>query len=709
MVFFQFNLLKETLRLKEVTILNEQMLYIIGLVLVLLYLFTGFDDFIWDLVTLTRKKAYRHDLIDLKDLDEKEPKLLAVTIAAWHEEAVLGAVITNFMETIQYPASMFHVFLGVYPNDEATVQVANELAEIYPNIHVIINELPGPTSKAQNINYVIRQILAFEKKRKWRFASLTVHDSEDVVHPYELKVTNYLIDHHPAIQFPVFPLMEMPKFRNFFKNIVTNTYADEFAENHYSTMVSRYSSGAFVPSAGTGFALSHETLDLFENGEVLPKDSLTEDYRLSLTLYQKGIQMYYVLLKVPRLYSNYKVDYEFIATRSRFPYTFKTAIKQKTRWILGITMQSFRFRDIFTRKKMTLAGRYSLYRDYKAKIGNLLVFVGYPVLLYFLLSLFIDLPPIYPKGTVSWYLAIAVTFLMVERQLFRAIAIYRVYGLRSVFFGCLFPPLLPIRFIIGNYINMVATFKAYRQYWSKPKPKKVVVPEKTEAITTQTNTPKTFEWDKTEHHFLPEKVLLQFHRKIGDVLLEKEIVTTRELFDALQTADKSNQRLGKVLRDSEVLTSHQLNQILSHVEKISYVEEGTLNHYPYQEISKLFNLEELETLHLLPLLKDGKYYYIAMSDSTNVAEVQAFLEKNDVIGYSVYATEKMITDGLHRLRASTKDSFQKGFAYTSLTNHEINGEQYILIMNASHQSGQDEQAIMEAMGLFVKKETDEAS
>ncbi len=171
--------------------------------------------------------------------------------------------------------------------------------------------------------------------------------------------------------------------------------------------------------------------------------------------------MYYVLERVPRINDDDKLIDEFVATRSMFPKTFKTAVKQKTRWILGITMQSFRFKDIFRIKGLRFAGRYSLYKDMKAKVGNLLIILGYPVLIYFLVSLFIpDIPLIYPQGTLSWYLCLAVTGMMVERQLFRSAAIFNVYGMRSVFFGCLLPPVLPIRMIWGNIINMSADRKS---------------------------------------------------------------------------------------------------------------------------------------------------------------------------------------------------------------------------------------------------------
>ncbi|MFR1640420.1 MAG: glycosyltransferase [Eggerthellaceae bacterium] len=53
--------------------------------------------------------------------------MLAVVIAAWHEDAVLGEVVDNLVASAQYPRSLYRVFLGVYPNDAATVAVARAL------------------------------------------------------------------------------------------------------------------------------------------------------------------------------------------------------------------------------------------------------------------------------------------------------------------------------------------------------------------------------------------------------------------------------------------------------------------------------------------------------------------------------------------------------------------------------------------------------
>ncbi|NMB17906.1 MAG: glycosyltransferase [Erysipelothrix sp.] len=72
-----------------------------------------------------------------------------------------------------------------------------------------------------------------------------MHDSEDIIHPYELRMTNYLLKEHGGLQFPVFPIVEYQTLSNYLKNLTTNTNADEFAEHHYLTMVVRSKMNAF--------------------------------------------------------------------------------------------------------------------------------------------------------------------------------------------------------------------------------------------------------------------------------------------------------------------------------------------------------------------------------------------------------------------------------------------------------------------------------
>jgi len=718
-----------------VELLSYTTLYVLGLILVTLFLLMGFDDFIWDVLTLVKRTQQRNQRLDLHKLDDTPPKLLAVAIAAWREDNVLGDVIDNVIQSTHYPKSMYHIFLGIYPNDDATIAVAQALADKHHNVHVIINCLPGPTSKAQNLNYVIKQIKLFEQSHGWRFASLTIHDSEDVVHPYELKVTNYLLDTYAALQFPVFPLMQMPKFSNFFANITTCTYADEFAENHFTTMVNRRNAGAFVPSAGTGFVLSRGTLDAFGDEDVLPSDSLTEDYRLSLTLFEKGIKMHYVLEHLPRVGRNGKLIWDFIATRSMFPNTFKTAVKQKTRWILGITMQSFRFRDIFNMKGLNFTGRYSLYKDMKAKFGNMVSFVGYPVLLYFIASFFMPLDPIFPAFTLSWWMSLIVSLMMVERQIYRGIAMYKVYGMRSVFFACLFPPVIPLRVIWGNVINMVSTIKAYKQkLFGQGAQKKA-----SSAKAPSASGSKKLAWDKTDHTFLDKKVLQRFHRRLGDTMMKKGYVSSKQMQEILlntpQEIDEfittqvtraykiqggifphqleaiferafKRQSLGNYLLEASLVTERQLLIALSHVKHIQYVEEDSIADYDIRPFAPCFDKELLRRLLVFPLMKTEQGFVIAFCDNSPNDAQTVLRETYSIAVSSVLATQHTVEAALAILYDPPNDFENSGLLSVASQMYSeglIGYEQVVIVRNYKATNGLTEAEALKYMGLLQER------
>jgi len=156
------------------------------------------DDIAWDFVVII-KKYFQKDTnkIPLEALDNEIPQLLAIIIAAWHEDNVIGDVIRNLIESTQYPRSMYHIFIGVYPNDEKTINVVKELSEEFPNVHGIINNKPGPTSKAQNINYVITQIRQFEDEKGWTVKTLSIKEDGSMwLIPANENLKPYLLTEH---------------------------------------------------------------------------------------------------------------------------------------------------------------------------------------------------------------------------------------------------------------------------------------------------------------------------------------------------------------------------------------------------------------------------------------------------------------------------------------------------------------------------------
>ena len=591
------------------------MTYTIGLIFVIILILISIDDLIWDIIYFYKRFTKKIEIKTLKcsEIESAVPKMMAIIVAAYNEESVLKSVIENLIISNQYPRSMYHIFLGVYPNDEGTMNVAKELEEKYDNVHKIVHVIPGPSSKADNINNVIHNILKFEAEKSIRFNGLVIHDSEDLVHPYEFLLDNYLLQYHSALQIPVFPLQEMPRFSNVFKNMVQGTYSDEFAENHYNLMVARTSSGSFVPSAGTGFVLSRDLIERFDNNNVFPVGSLTEDYKLSLQLKQAGIDVHYALENVSRLKSDGKIVREFIATRSMFPSSYKAAVKQKTRWIYGITMQTFKLKDIIRSKNLDFISKYTVYKDWKAKFGNLVLGPGYLIFIYFLLSLFFNIPTMYPTFTLSWYLMVFLSLIMIQRQVLRGIAVKNVYGKRSAFISVLFPPLLPFRMLLGNIINFHATVRAWRiEIFGNKKVKGKRKPA----------------WSKTDHEFLEEEILKRFRRNLGDALLRKGLISPTDLDYALKISVEKEEKLGTILESLGLVSRRHIVKSLCKITQKPYVDLTTnmICQHCVEKYGKNFLLEN----QLVPLFSTKDKKIMVTSIDSDEDKLKDILEVENI-------------------------------------------------------------------------------
>ncbi len=660
------------------------MVYGIGLTLVILFVLLSIDDIIWDLYSVWRwmVRPNAGQNIAGEALDAALPKLLAVVVAAWQEEDVLAGVIDNLIRSNQYPRSMYHVFLAVYPNDGATQKVAYALSDRHSNVHVLENGQPGPTSKAQNLNQALGGVYAYEAQHGCRFEALIVHDAEDVVHPDEFKLENYLLQQYPAVQMPVFPLQQMPRWRNFFKNLTSGTYADEFAENHLKNMVARDSLRAFVPSAGTGFALSREILDAFKGEDLFPEGSMTEDYKLALTLKQKGYHLHYILEQVVRVNQKGQAVGEYISTRSMFPATFRAAVKQKTRWIYGITLQSFALKEVLFDKRLDAATKYSLYKDWKAKFSNLITMPAYGALAYFILSLFVPLIPMYPAYSLSWWLCVCLTAMMLERQGMRAAAMKRAYGWRSMFFSCVVPPLLPLRVVYGNLINFTATCNAWKRYLGGG----------------QKKTKRKQAWQKTQHTFLSAEVLRRYQRTLGDVLLEKELLDPDTLARALAKGRATGQRLGTVLRQENLVTETDLLAALAAVQHTQFVAmTPDMIHPPY---FKVFTIPLLEQLGAAPLLYDAvKGWAFAVSDDTDPLAVMLLKHVAHSEIQLFFSTTEHIRHTLEKAKGITKPSASVREMETFLSLGQVEFEQALLAWQYAGKQGGDPAAVLKQMGL----------
>lgn len=464
----------------EIFIALYQPFIILALFVSVTFVVSGFTDLFIDLYHIgwnIRRFLIGQDWpkLTLQRLESREQQKIAIFIAAWQESAVIAQTLNNATATIRY--KNYDIFVGTYPNDPDTQREVDKVARDNPHIHKVITPDDGPTNKASNLNHVFNALLEYEKITNRFFDIILMHDAEDVIHSYSLLVYNYLIPRMEMVQIPVFPMV-LP-----LRNVTHWTYADEFAENHTKILRIREITGGFVPSAGVGTAFTKRAFHrlAIKHQEVFSPNSLTEDYQLGLRMNLMGMKAAFVNVKIPAPLSietgKGRVS-DWVATRAVFPTKFKQAVKQKTRWNIGIVLQGWENLGW----KGSAGVKWNLLQDRKTLVAAPVNFLAYFVFVYFLLYNIVNrfygqlMPVLITEGSFLAYMVIISTILMVWRSFNRAYSVNKVYGF--------LPAITSIpRAIWGNGVNFFAITRAVFQYIINKFRRREVA------------------WDKTSHEF----------------------------------------------------------------------------------------------------------------------------------------------------------------------------------------------------------------
>ena len=505
------------------------------IVIAVLILISSLDDLFIDLWYWSRR-LFRKFTVDRKyrpltarQLLDRDEQPLAIMVPAWLEYDVIAPMIENMVSTLDY--QNYVVFVGTYINDQRTIDEVERMRRRYKQLHRVEVPHAGPTCKADCLNWVIQAIFLHEKTHGMTFAGVVLHDSEDVLHPLELRLFNYLLPRKDMIQLPVVSLE-----RNWYE-WVAGTYMDEFAEWHGKDLVVRESMTDTVPSAGVGTCFSHRALQVLAGetqNQPFNTDSLTEDYDVGARLAKVGMNAIFVRFPVEfRVLrkSWFRKPYEStlkmpLCVREFFPDTFRTAFRQKARWTLGIGLQGW--------EQMgwngSLANRYLLFRDRKGVVTAFVSILAYVILVQLVALIILRQSGLWdvsfptPFEANGWikYLLIANGIALGWRILHRCYFTTVLYGWQH---GLLSIP----RMVVGNFVNFMAASRAWRMFLvGKALNRKLV-------------------WDKTMHDFPSTDLVAAAPRKLGSVLLSWQAINDTHLQTALDEQQTRHMPLGRIL------------------------------------------------------------------------------------------------------------------------------------------------------------------
>jgi len=526
-------------------------LEIATIVIAVLILISSLDDLFIDLWYWSRRlfrkftvgRKYRP--LNAEQLMARDEQPMAIMVPAWLEYDVIGPMIENMVSTLDY--HNYVVFVGTYINDPRTIDEVERMRRRYKQLHRVEVPHEGPTCKADCLNWVIQAIFLYEQTHGVTFAGVVLHDSEDVLHPLELRLFNYLLPRKDMIQLPVVSLE-----RDWYE-WVAGTYMDEFAEWHAKDLVVRESMTDTVPSAGVGTCFSHRALRVLAgetHNQPFNTDSLTEDYDVGARLDKVGMHAIFVrfpvqfrVLRKSWFRKPYESTLEMpLCVRELFPDTFRMAFRQKARWTLGIGLQGW--------EQMgwngSLASRYLLFRDRKGVVTAFVSIIAYVVLVQLLglimlrqSSLWnVSFPTPFETNSFIKYLLLANGAALAWRIAHRCYFTTVLYGWQH---GLLSIP----RMVVGNLINFMAASRAWRMFLvGKVMNRKLV-------------------WDKTMHDFPSTDLIAAAPRKLGSVLLSWHAIKDADLQSALTEQKNRHMPLGRILLSNGWLDDETLAEAIA--------------------------------------------------------------------------------------------------------------------------------------------------
>ena len=280
----------------------------------------GLDDLYLDWLWFRGWRKARN--AKARPLPNPPPARVAILIPCWKEADVIGSMLEQTLDRIDY--ENYAIWVGVYANDPDCEAVVRKHMERDRRVRMAISPRLGPTTKADCLNQTLAAIWNHERETGEVYELFVLHDAEDIVPPDELSEANRACRRYDMAQFPVHPLPTPPW------QLTHGVYCDEFAESHTRDLPARSASGGFVPSAGVATALRRDAVDqcrILGGQRPFDPGSLTEDYVLGMRLHSLGFSQVF-LAGGP-------------ATREYFPRTFATAVRQRTRWVIGNCLQTW--------------------------------------------------------------------------------------------------------------------------------------------------------------------------------------------------------------------------------------------------------------------------------------------------------------------------------------------------------------------------------
>lgn len=183
-------------------------------------------------------------------------------------------------------------------------------------------------------------------------------------------------------------------------------------------------------------------------------------------------------------------------------------------------------------------------------------------------------------------------------------------------------------------------------------------------------------------------------KRIGDLLIERGLITENELKFALDRQKQTREKLGEVLVNNKIVTSDDMAKTLAYQLEVDYIDLARTNISP--EMSELVARNTARANHLVPVSKTGDSLYIAMDDPLNFYAIDEVRKVTKLKIVPMIATKEAVERAINTLygnegarQAIAEYKAQQG---ESATSSEITVSNFDYVISSTDMGGETESA-----------------
>ena len=109
-------------------------------------------------------------------------------------------------------------------------------------------------------------------------------------------------------------------------------------------------------------------------------------------------------------------------------------------------------------------------------------------------------------------------------------------------------------------------------------------------------------------------------KKLGEILVEKGLITQKQILTALKKQKKEGGRLGSILVELGYISDDDLISVLSEQFGVPAVDLGNIE--VDEKVLKLIPQHIAERLNVFPLKREGKILHLAMANPADIYTVE---------------------------------------------------------------------------------------